>query len=101
MDPRQDDSASAGFSDANGTHFRPARDDSVSARDTAAAAVFTAAARTKTSSRYKIPAETARLRQDVVFHVGALLGKIKRNELENASTAVSGNVLRFIRTFEQ
>jgi hypothetical protein len=46
-------------------------------------------------------AETALLRQDFVFRVGARLGKIKRKELDNASTAVCGNVLRFIRTFEQ
>jgi hypothetical protein len=41
------------------------------------------------------------MRQDVVFRVGARLGKIKREELDNPSTAVCGNVLRFIRTFEQ
>jgi hypothetical protein len=37
--------------------------------------------------------QTARMRQDVVFRVGARLGKIKREELYNASTAVCGNVL--------
>jgi hypothetical protein len=41
------------------------------------------------------------MRQDVVFRVGARQGKIKREELYNASSAVCGNVLRFIRTFEQ
>jgi hypothetical protein len=41
------------------------------------------------------------MRQDVVFRVCGRLGKIKREELDNASTAVCGNVLRFIRTFEQ
>jgi hypothetical protein len=39
--------------------------------------------------------------QDVAFRVGARLGKIKREELDNASTAVCGNAHRFIRTFEQ
>jgi hypothetical protein len=42
-----------------------------------------------------------RLRQDVVFRVGAQLSKIKRKELEIASPAVDGSVLRFIQTFEQ
>jgi hypothetical protein len=41
------------------------------------------------------------MRQDVVFRVGVRLGKIKREELDNAPTAVCGNVLRFVRTFEQ
>jgi LmbE family N-acetylglucosaminyl deacetylase len=41
------------------------------------------------------------LRQDVVFRVGSRLGKIKREELENAPQAVDGNALRFIRTFEE
>jgi hypothetical protein len=41
------------------------------------------------------------MRQDVVFRVGARLGKIKREELDNALTAVCGNILRFIRNFEQ
>jgi hypothetical protein len=41
------------------------------------------------------------MRQDVVFRVGARLGKVKREELDNASSAVCGNVLRFIRNFEQ
>jgi hypothetical protein len=35
------------------------------------------------------------------FRVGARLGNIKREELYNVSTVVSGNVLRFIRSFEQ
>jgi hypothetical protein len=101
MDPRQHDSAPAGPSDAGGTLYRATHDDSGSARDTAAAADSTAAARATTSILYRVPTETARLRQDVVFRVGARLGKIKREELENASPAVSGNVLRFIRAFEQ
>jgi hypothetical protein len=42
-----------------------------------------------------------RLRQIVVFRVGARLGKIKRKELENASPAVGGSVLRFTITFFQ
>jgi hypothetical protein len=50
---------------------------------------------------YRVTTETARMRQDVVFRVSARLGKIKREELDNASTAVCGNVLRFIRNFEQ
>jgi hypothetical protein len=41
------------------------------------------------------------MRQDVVFRVGARLGNIKREKLDYASTAVCGNVLRFIRTLEQ
>jgi hypothetical protein len=36
-----------------------------------------------------------------LFCVSARLGKIKLEELDNASTALCGNVLRFIRTFEQ
>jgi hypothetical protein len=75
MDPRQDDSALAGSSDASGTLYRATHDDSGSARDKTAAADPAAAAR---ATIYKIPTETARLRQDVVFRVGARLGKIKR-----------------------
>jgi hypothetical protein len=101
MDPRQDDSAPAGSSDASGTLYRAAHDDSGNARETDAAADSTTAARSSTSTIYKIPTETARLRQDVVFRVGARLSKIKREELEIASPAVDGNVLRFIRSFEQ
>jgi hypothetical protein len=41
------------------------------------------------------------MRQDVFFRVGARLRKVKQEELEIASPAVDGNVLRFIRTFEQ
>jgi hypothetical protein len=41
--------------------------------------------------------ETARLRQDNVFRVGAGQGKIKRGELEKASPAVVWNVLRFMK----
>jgi hypothetical protein len=78
MDPRQDDSALAGSSDASGTLYRATHDDSGSARDKTAAADPAAAARATTSTTYKIPTETARLRQDVVFRVGARLGKIKR-----------------------
>jgi hypothetical protein len=101
MDPRQDDSAPAGSSDTGGTPYRAAHDDSGSARETAAAADPTTAARSPTSTIYKVPTETVRLRQDVVFRVGARLSKIKRKELEIASPTVDGNVLRFIRTFEQ
>jgi hypothetical protein len=70
-------------------------------RDSAAASYPTATARETTFILYKVPAETARMRQDVAFRVGARLGKIKREELDNASTAVCRNVQRFIRTFEQ
>jgi hypothetical protein len=101
MDPRQDDSAPAGSSDTGGTPYRAAHDDSRSERDCAAAADPMAAARATTDIPYRVTTETARMRQDVVFRVGARLGKIKREELDNASTAVSGNVLRFLRTFEQ
>jgi transcriptional regulator CtsR len=101
MDPRRDDSAPAGSSDASGTLYRAAHDDSGSARETAAAAVPTTAARSPTSTIYKDSTETARLRQDVVFRVGARLSKIKREELETASPAVDGSVLRFTRTIEQ
>jgi hypothetical protein len=94
MDPRQDDSASAGSSDTGGTPYRAAHDDSRSERDRAAA-------RATTVIQYRVPTETARMRQDVVFRVGARLEKIKFEELDNASTAVCGNVLRFIGTFEQ
>jgi hypothetical protein len=38
---------------------------------------------------------------DKAFRVGARLGTIKLEELEKASPAVGGNVLRFVRTFEQ
>jgi hypothetical protein len=68
---------------------------------TLAAADPTVAARATTSILYRVPIETARLRQDVDFRVGARLGKIKRKELNNASESVSKNVLKFIRTFEQ
>jgi hypothetical protein len=60
-----------------------------------------AAARAATVIPYRVPTETAHMRQDVVFRVGARLGKIKREELDNASKAVCGNILSFIRTFEQ
>jgi hypothetical protein len=54
-----------------------------------------------TSIPYMVPStETVRLRKDVVFREGARLGKIKREELDNASTAISGNA-RFTRNFEQ
>jgi hypothetical protein len=99
MDSRQDDSAPAGSRDAGGTLYRATHDDSRSEIDRAAAADPTAAARETTSILYRVPTDTARLRQDLVFCVGARIGKIKREELENASTAA--NVLRFIRTFEQ
>jgi hypothetical protein len=101
VDPRQDDSAPAGSSDAGGTLYRGTNDDSRNERDRAAAADPMAAARATTFILYRVPTETARLRQDVVFRVGAWLGKIKREELDIASTAVSKNVPRFIRTFEQ
>jgi hypothetical protein len=101
MDPQQDDSAPAGSSDARGTLYRAAHDYSGSARETAAAVDPTTAARSPTSTINKVPTETARLRQDVVFRVGARLSKSKREEFEIASSAVDGNVLRFIRTFEQ
>jgi hypothetical protein len=94
MDPRQDDSVPAGSSDTGGTPYRAAHDDSRSERDSAAA-------RAATVILYRFPTETARMRQDVVFRVGARLEKIKREELDDASTAVRGNFLRFIRTFEQ
>jgi hypothetical protein len=71
MDPRQDDSAPAGSSDASGTLYRAAHEDSGSARETAAKADSTTAARSQTSTIYKVPTETVRLRQDVVFRVGA------------------------------
>jgi hypothetical protein len=101
MDPRQDDSAPAGSSYTGGTPYRATHDDSRSERDSAAAADPTAAARAITVIPYRVPTETARMRQDAVFRVGARLGKIKREELDNASTAVCGNVLSFKRTFEQ
>jgi hypothetical protein len=101
MDPRQDDSAPAGSSDTGSTPYRAAHDDSRSERDSAAAADPMAAARATTVIPYRVPTETARMRQDVVFRVGAWLGNFNREELDNASTAVCGNVLRFIRTFEQ
>jgi hypothetical protein len=101
MDPRRNDSAPAGSSDASGTLFRAVHDDSGSARETASAADPTTAARSPTSTIYQVPIETACLLQDVVFRVGARLSKIKREELEIASPAVDGNVLRFIRTFEE
>jgi hypothetical protein len=101
MDPRQDDSTPAGSNDAGGTLYQAAHDDAGNARETAAAADSTTAARSPTSTIYKVPTETARLRQDVVLRVGARLSKIKRKELEIALPAVHGNVLRFVRTFEQ
>jgi hypothetical protein len=97
MDPRQDDSAPAGSSDTGGTPYRAAHDDSRSERDSAAAAD----PRATTVIPYRVPTEIARMRQDVIFRVAVRLGKIKREELDDASTAVCGNVLRFIRTFEQ
>jgi hypothetical protein len=91
MDPRQDDFAPARSSEASGTPYRATHDDSRSERDSAAAADPTAAARATTAIPYRVPTETARMRQDVVFRVGARLGKIKREELDNASTVVCGN----------
>jgi hypothetical protein len=101
MDPRQDDSVPAGSSDTGGTPYRAAHDESRSERDSAAAADPMAAGRATTFIPYRVSTETARMPQDVVTRVGARLGKIKREELNNASTAVCGNFLRFIRTFEQ
>jgi hypothetical protein len=101
MDPQQDDSPPAGSSDTGGTPYRAAHDDPRSERDSAAAADPMAASRATTGIPYRVTTETARMRQDVVFRVGARLGMIKREELDNASTAVCGNVLRFMRTFEQ
>jgi hypothetical protein len=101
MDPRQDGSAPAGSGDASGTLYRAAHDDSGSARETATAADPTTAARSQTSTIYKVPTETARQRKDVVFRLGARLSKIKSEELEIASPAVDRNVLRFVQTFEQ
>jgi hypothetical protein len=60
-----------------------------------------AAARATTVIPYRVTTETARMQQDVVFRIGARLGKNKREELDNASTAVWGKALKFIRTFEQ
>jgi hypothetical protein len=101
MDPRQNDSAPAGSSGASGTPYRAAHEDSGNAKETAAAADPTTAAGSPNFTIYKVPTETARLLQDVVFHVDAWLSKIEREELEISSSAVDGNVLRFIRTFEQ
>jgi hypothetical protein len=102
MNPRQDDFAPAGSSDAGGTLYRATHDDSRSERDSAAAADPTAAATATASIPCRDPTTgTARLRQDVAFRIGARLGKIERGELDNASTAVRGNVLRFTRSFEQ
>jgi hypothetical protein len=101
MDPRKDDSAPAESSDTGGTPYRATHDDSRSERDSAAAVDPTVAARATTVIPYRVQTETARMRQDVVFRFGARLGKIKRKELNNASTAVCGIFLRCIRTFEQ
>jgi hypothetical protein len=101
MDPRQDDSAPADSSDTGGTPYRAAHDDSRREIDSAAAADPMAAARATTVISYRVTTETARMRQDVVFRVGARMENIKREELDNASTAVCGNVLRFIRTLER
>jgi hypothetical protein len=81
MDPRQDDSASAGSGDTGGIPYRATHDDSRSERDSAAAADPTAAARATTVIPYWVSTETARMRQDVVFRAGARLGKIKRESL--------------------
>jgi hypothetical protein len=94
MDPRQDDSVPAGSSDASGTLYRAAHDNSGSARETSAAADPTTAARSPTSTIYKVATETTRLRHDVVFRVGARLSKIKRVELEIATLAIDRNILR-------
>jgi hypothetical protein len=82
MDPRQDDSAPAGSSDTGSTPYRAAHDDSRSERDSAAAADPMAAARATTVIPYRVPTETARMRQDVVFRVGAWLGNFNREELD-------------------
>jgi hypothetical protein len=76
MDPRQDDSAPAVSSDAGGTLYRAAHDDSGSTRDSAAAADPLSAARATTSIFYRVPTDTARLRQGIVFRAGARLGNI-------------------------
>jgi hypothetical protein len=88
MDPRQDYSAPAGSRESGGTPYRAAHDDSRSERDSAAAADPMAAARATTVIPYRATTETARMRQDVVFRVGARLGKIKREELDNACYAL-------------
>jgi hypothetical protein len=64
MDPRQDDSAPAGTSDSGGTPYRASHDDSRSKIDSAAAADPMAAARATTFIPYRVPTETARMRQD-------------------------------------
>jgi hypothetical protein len=61
MDPRQNNSAPAGSSDASGTLYRAAHDDSGNERETAAAADPTTTARSPTSTIYMVPTETARL----------------------------------------
>jgi hypothetical protein len=90
MDPRQDDFVPSGSNDAGGSLYPAAHDDSGNARETAAAADPTTAARSPTATIYKVPTETARLRQDVVFRVGARLSKIKREELEILSQQSTG-----------
>jgi hypothetical protein len=77
MSPRQDDSARAESSDTGGTPYRANHDDCRSERESAEAADPTATARATTSIPHSVLTETARMRQDVVFRVGARLGKIK------------------------
>jgi hypothetical protein len=67
MDPRQDDSAPAGSSEPGGTPYRAVHNDSLSERDSAAAADPMAAARVTTVIPYRVTKETARMRQDIVF----------------------------------
>jgi hypothetical protein len=98
MDPLQDDPVPAGSNDAGGTLYRAAHDDSGNARETAAAADPTTVARSPTSTVNKVHTETARLRQEVVFRVGARLSKIKREELgiASCSAARTNAVLRIV-----
>jgi hypothetical protein len=67
--------APAGSRDTGGTPYRAAHDDSRSGRDSAVAADPMAAARATTVIPYRVTTVTARMRQDVVFRVGARLGK--------------------------
>jgi hypothetical protein len=75
MDPRQGDSVPEGSSYTGGTPYHATHDDFRSERYSAAAADPMTAARATTVIPYRFATETARMRQDVVFRVGARLVK--------------------------
>jgi hypothetical protein len=102
MDPRQDDFAPAGSNDAGGTLYRATHDESRSESQRQRRS-GRSHGRSQDENFYNIQdshgvcAPTTRIR----LSSRRPPGQNQAGELEIASPAVDGNVLRFIRTFEQ